>query len=162
MSLIKCPECNKEISDTAVNCPNCGYEIGKMKFCKYCGEKIHEDSIICTKCGRQVEEVKKTASEGIIINNNNNNNNSSSSSSSASSAATASASRDREVVFVGNAKNKWVSLMLCIFLGWMGAHKFYEGKTMMGVIYLFTVGLFGIGWIVDIIAIALKPNPYFV
>lgn len=25
MSLIKCPECNKEISDTATACPNCGY-----------------------------------------------------------------------------------------------------------------------------------------
>lgn len=162
MSLINCPECNKEISDTAVNCPNCGYKIGKMKFCKFCGEKIHEDSIICTKCGRQVEEVKKTASEGIIINNNNNNNNSSSSSSSASSSATASVSRNRDVIFVGNEKNKWVSLMLCIFLGWMGAHKFYEGKTLMGIIYLFTVGLFGIGWIIDIISIALKPNPYFV
>lgn len=25
MALIKCPECNKEISDTAKRCPNCGY-----------------------------------------------------------------------------------------------------------------------------------------
>lgn len=24
MSLIKCPECNKEISDKAKSCPNCG------------------------------------------------------------------------------------------------------------------------------------------
>lgn len=26
MALIKCPECNKEISDTAKRCPNCGYK----------------------------------------------------------------------------------------------------------------------------------------
>lgn len=26
MALIKCPECGKEISDTAKSCPNCGYE----------------------------------------------------------------------------------------------------------------------------------------
>lgn len=25
MALINCPECNKEISDKAVSCPNCGY-----------------------------------------------------------------------------------------------------------------------------------------
>lgn len=27
MSLIKCPECNKEISEKAKCCPNCGYEL---------------------------------------------------------------------------------------------------------------------------------------
>lgn len=29
MSLIKCPECNNEISDSASSCPNCGYKIKK-------------------------------------------------------------------------------------------------------------------------------------
>jgi len=60
----------------------------------------------------------------------------------------------------GTWKNKWVSLLLCIFLGWLGAHKFYEGKLGIGLIYLFTLGLWGIGWIVDIIRLAFKPNPY--
>lgn len=27
MALIKCPECGKEISDTAKSCPNCGFQI---------------------------------------------------------------------------------------------------------------------------------------
>ena len=27
MALIKCPECGADISDTANNCPNCGYNI---------------------------------------------------------------------------------------------------------------------------------------
>lgn len=27
MALIKCPECGKEISDTATTCPNCGYPL---------------------------------------------------------------------------------------------------------------------------------------
>lgn len=30
MALIKCPECNKEISDKATACPNCGYPIAKV------------------------------------------------------------------------------------------------------------------------------------
>ncbi|SHO50614.1 zinc-ribbon domain-containing protein [Anaerocolumna xylanovorans] len=29
MALINCPECNKEISDKAASCPNCGYPIAK-------------------------------------------------------------------------------------------------------------------------------------
>ncbi len=31
MALIKCPECGKEISDTAKSCPNCGYRIKRPK-----------------------------------------------------------------------------------------------------------------------------------
>lgn len=31
MSMIKCPECGKEISDTADKCPNCGFQIKKKK-----------------------------------------------------------------------------------------------------------------------------------
>ncbi|MBQ6165501.1 MAG: TM2 domain-containing protein [Clostridia bacterium] len=62
----------------------------------------------------------------------------------------------------GKPKNKWVALILCIFLGFFGAHKFYEGKIGMGVLYIFTCGLFFVGVIIDAIAILTKPNPYYV
>ena len=42
-------------------------------------------------------------------------------------------------------------LIICILLGWLGIHKFIEGKTKLGLVYLFTCGLFGIGWLIDII-----------
>ena len=51
------------------------------------------------------------------------------------------------------SKNKWVAFFLCLFLGYFGAHNFYAGKIGMGVLYLLTLGLFGIGWLVDIIRI---------
>lgn len=47
-------------------------------------------------------------------------------------------------------------LCLCLFLGWLGAHKFYEGKTGMGILYLFTFGLFGFGWVIDAIKCIIK------
>ena len=60
----------------------------------------------------------------------------------------------------GTWKNKWVALILCICLGWIGAHRYYEGKNITALIYTFTLGFFGIGWVIDIIRLALKPNPY--
>ena len=59
-------------------------------------------------------------------------------------------------------KNKWISLLLCLCFGPAGIHKFYEGKVLMGVVYLLTGGLFGIGWVIDCIALFFKPNPYYV
>lgn len=58
--------------------------------------------------------------------------------------------------------NKWISFILCLYLGYFGAHKFYEGNSKLGIVYLCTLGLFGIGWIIDIVSILLKPNPYYV
>lgn len=37
--------------------------------------------------------------------------------------------------------------------GFMGAHRFYYGKPVSGTIYFFTLGLLGIGWIVDLFLI---------
>ncbi len=52
-------------------------------------------------------------------------------------------------------KSKTVALILCIFLGWLGAHRYYVGKIGSGLIYTFTFGLFGIGWFIDTIKILL-------
>ena len=45
--------------------------------------------------------------------------------------------------------NPTIELCLCLLLGWLGAHKFYAGRTGMGILYLLTFGLCGIGWIID-------------
>lgn len=150
MALIKCPDCGKEFSDQAVACPNCGRP-NRTKFCKFCGSVIDQDCVVCPKCGKQIEQLNSSASapSNIVINNN------------ASSSASASASNVYAApVQIGRAKNKWVSLLLCIFT--VCGHKFYEGKIGMGILYLLTGGLFGIGWIIDIISLLMKPNPYYV
>ena len=52
-------------------------------------------------------------------------------------------------------KNKITALLLCIFLGGLGIHRFYVGRIGTGIVWLLTGGVFGIGWIVDIIMIAV-------
>ncbi len=42
--------------------------------------------------------------------------------------------------------------LLWIF-GFIGAHRFYYGRQITGVIWFFTLGLFFIGWIIDLFLI---------
>jgi TM2 domain-containing membrane protein YozV len=48
--------------------------------------------------------------------------------------------------------SKGIGYLLWIF-GFMGAHRFYYGRPVSGTIYFFTLGLFFIGWIVDLFLI---------
>lgn len=52
-------------------------------------------------------------------------------------------------------KDKHMALLLCIFGGFLGLHQFYVGKIAIGLLYMFTLGFFFIGWISDIIKILL-------
>jgi TM2 domain-containing membrane protein YozV len=45
-----------------------------------------------------------------------------------------------------------VGYLLWIF-GFLGAHRFYYGRQLTGTLYFFTLGLFGIGWLVDLFLI---------
>jgi len=51
--------------------------------------------------------------------------------------------------------SRLVALLLCIFLGEFGIHRFYVGKTGTGIIWLLTGGACGIGWLVDLIMIII-------
>lgn len=151
-----CKFCKEKINEDAVLCVYCGRQVEELrpakagpnqKFCKFCGQKINEDAVLCVHCGRQVEEFKSNSRHAAdqpvvtVINNNSNVN---------------------HVMGGRQARDKWVAFLLCFFLGGLGVHKFYEGNIVMGVIYLLTGGLFGIGWLIDIFVILLRPNPYYV
>lgn len=48
--------------------------------------------------------------------------------------------------------SKTIGYILWIF-GFMGAHRFYYGRQITGTIWFFTLGLVGIGWIIDLFLI---------
>ena len=53
-----------------------------------------------------------------------------------------------------SSKSRLVALLLCVFLGWLGAHRFYVGKIGTGILMPLTLGGFlGIWVIVDVIFI---------
>ncbi len=49
--------------------------------------------------------------------------------------------------------NRFALLLLCFLFGWCGVHYFVTRKIGMGILYLLTFGLFGFGWLIDILRI---------
>ena len=115
--------------------------------CAYCGKFFCEDCLVDVNgrhyckddVGKAFDESSKQNKEAQNVININN---------VASANATAGSS---DIGFP--RKNKIVALILCIFLGGLGIHRFYVGKAGSGVLYFFTCGVFGLGWIIDIILI---------
>ncbi len=133
-------------------------------ICQHCGANITEDMVFCEYCGCQLKfsqpisspppsqpppSIQPNPSQQIVINNYYNN-------------APERTYVQTTVAPNSKPKDKWVAFMLCLCLGYLGAHKFYEGNAGTGVLYFLTFGLFGFGWIIDIFIILSKPNPYYV
>jgi TM2 domain-containing membrane protein YozV len=57
-------------------------------------------------------------------------------------------------------KSKTTAYLLWFFLGWCSAHKFYLGKVGVGILYLFTGQLLGIGWIIDLFTLGSQVDVY--
>lgn len=53
---------------------------------------------------------------------------------------------------LNDTHSKTMGYVLWIF-GFTGSHRFYFGKPISGTIYLFTLGLLGIGWLIDLFLI---------
>lgn len=94
-----------------------------MKYCTHCGNQVDDECIICPKCGCYADK-KSTPKE--IFNEDDPN---------------------------ASGKSRLVDFLLCLFIGLIGAHCFYEGKIGKGVLYIFTAGLFFIGIFVDFVKI---------
>lgn len=60
------------------------------------------------------------------------------------------------------ACKKWVAFFLCLFLGPLGLHKYYEGNILLGILFTLTLGFFGIGSFISLCIIVQKPDIYYV
>ena len=59
---------------------------------------------------------------------------------------------DQQPVMGGN--RSWITAaFLCLFLGWLGVHRFYTGHIITGILQLLTFGGFGIWVLIDLIMI---------
>jgi TM2 domain-containing membrane protein YozV len=52
----------------------------------------------------------------------------------------------------GDTHSKTIGYLLWIF-GFTGSHRFYYGKPVTGTLWFFTLGLLGIGWLIDLFLI---------
>lgn len=115
-------------------------------FCIKCGNQIDDTAVFCSHCGAKVGEpvVSEAPKASVatkpeqpvinVINNNTNTN----------------------TVVNSNGyvhKKKWTAFWLCLLLGEFGIHRFYVGKIGTGIIWLLTLGFFGIGWFIDLLLI---------
>ena len=64
------------------------------------------------------------------------------------------------LVRIGN-KSRMTAALLAFFVGFVGVHKFYLGKPVMGIIYILTFGLFGFGPIIDTIVLLIMSDQEF-
>ena len=57
--------------------------------------------------------------------------------------------READLRFRAGSVNYTIAWVLLTFLGFFGVHRMYMGKWVTGIIYLFSVGLLGIGYLYD-------------
>lgn len=93
-----------------------------QKYCVNCGQQIDINAEICPKCGvRQPIQYQQ--------------------------------SPFTQAPPDPNASDKdWATtLLLCVFLGYLGIHRFYTNNTGIGIGQLLTGGGCGIWWLIDLI-----------
>ena len=54
-----------------------------------------------------------------------------------------------------SSKSRLIALLLCLFFGWIGAHRFYVGKIGTGILMICTLGFFGIWALIDLLIIVM-------
>lgn len=164
-----CSHCEKLVPEGSVFCPACGNptdgssraqaqaQIQSQKRCPACGNSNNAESMFCSTCGASLSPAQQVyqqpAPQPVIVNNYYTNN--------VNSGNNINSGNSVNINGV-KMKNKWLAFFLCLFLGEIGIHKFYEGRIIMGLVYMFTGGLFGVGWVIDTIILLFKPNPYSV
>ncbi|MFV0350945.1 MAG: TM2 domain-containing protein [Oscillospiraceae bacterium] len=117
-----------------MNCPSCGAEAGSAAFCPNCGNQISQtntQNAVPPQQPQYQQAPYQQVPPQVVVNN------------------------VPYPVPMVSPKSRTVALILCIFLGYLGIHRFYAGKVGTGILWLLTAGCFGIGAFVDLIIICV-------
>lgn len=129
-----------------MKCPNCGAENdSRFRLCEYCKTELNYERpnqhITDNSTNIYIVNPTDINPENVIPAYNN-------------STFEGDAPRKRTIeIDTPSDKNKFVALLLCLFFGMFGVHHFYVRRYLKGILYFFTAGLFGFGWIYDLIII---------
>ena len=107
-------------------------EAKRTRSCPMCGEEILEKAIKCKHCGEFLDGRKSNNSSPAIETGNGNPNNVVVNIDNSGFGAQFGAQRGSR----RNYKTKNAALLWCFFLGGIGAHHFYLGNTVRGLLYL--------------------------
>ncbi len=105
-------------------------------FCRHCGKEVADKAIMCVSCGvppRRGKNFCQSCGEP--------------------SAEEAVVCIKCGLRLTGEGKDWLTTLLLAIFLGLLGVHRFYTGHILIGIVQLLTFGGFGIWVLIDIILI---------
>lgn len=106
-----------------------------MRKCEYCGSYVPDDKNKCEACGAWCVAAEKPEK--------------------ANAAETApvidkiNAAADK-IKLSDSAVRSITVFIVCLLLGYLGVHRFIQGKIFTGLLWLFTGGLFFLGYIVDV------------
>jgi hypothetical protein len=119
-------------------------------FCINCGSEIKQGSKICEYCGFDLSKQLKSQQKA---NNQKYNDYQTHTTTKTEIYVTPAAYSSYSPYGQVSPKSRIVLIILWFFFGVLGVHYFYAGRIGMGILWLLTGGLFGIGWIIDIIVI---------
>lgn len=151
-----CSNCGTKFDAPSKNCPECGATY-YSKSCPECGynpeRKKQQEELARARAEAAAASIRQREMEAQLRSPFDDLYQGSQQYQSASSGApyqNTTAAPDGNI----SPKSKVTALLLCLFLGYFGVHYFYVGRVLMGLVYLFTFGLFGFGWLIDLALIA--------
>lgn len=112
-----------------MHCRNCNNEINeKAKICPKCGCEPFSETKFCQECGEPTTEKQKIC-------------------------LSCGCELKSQQTINGEGKDWLTTLLICLFAGGLGIHRFYTGHTGIGIVQLLTLGGCGVWCFIDLIMI---------